>query len=80
MYFENFPISTCTECEQGWIVIVKEISSNKLFVYCNECEAEWATPKEFFLGRHCSRFKFSKVTEPSYSEITKIGWDRYINR
>ncbi len=30
-------------CDQGWIIIVKEISIQKLHC-CTECETEWGNP------------------------------------
>ncbi|THF72495.1 hypothetical protein [Cohnella fermenti] len=78
--FERQPIGNCWVCSQGWAVIVKEISSQKYFVYCNECEAEWDTPEEFLSRREGSRFKYGVVSEPNDKEVLGIGWDKYINK
>jgi hypothetical protein len=31
----------CPFCEQGQQVIFKKASTGKVFIYCDECEAEW---------------------------------------
>ena len=37
-------VKWCPICNQGWVEIVKEIETNKLFCYCWECESEWDDP------------------------------------
>lgn len=31
----------CPFCEQGRQVIFKKVATGKVFIYCEECEAEW---------------------------------------
>ena len=34
-------IATCPICREGRVVIAKENSSGRLYLFCEECEAEW---------------------------------------
>lgn len=43
MNLEN-KVKWCPVCEQGWVKIVKEINTDKLYLCCSECEAEWSDP------------------------------------
>ncbi|WDF49943.1 hypothetical protein PQ460_18400 [Paenibacillus sp. KACC 21273] len=79
-YFEKYPIGNCCVCSQGWVVIVKEISIPKYFVYCNECETEWAHPEDFILRQKSSRFKYEDFSEPNDKEVIDIGWYKYIDQ
>lgn len=78
--FERQPIGNCWVCSQGWAVVVQEISSQKYFVYCNECETEWDHPVVFLSKQGGSRFKYGVISEPDDKEVTSIGWDKYINQ
>ncbi|UPM54803.1 hypothetical protein [Gottfriedia acidiceleris] len=44
-YYKN-KVAWCPICDQGWVEIVKDVVTNDLFVYCNECESEWNQPSE----------------------------------
>lgn len=79
-YFKKHPVGNCCVCSQGWVVIVREISSQKYFVYCNECETEWGHPKDFIFQQNSSRFQFEDFFEPSDEEILNIGWNIYIDQ
>lgn len=41
--YEN-KVKWCPICNQGWVEIVKDISTETLFCCCSECESEWNTP------------------------------------
>lgn len=78
--FERQPVGDCWVCSQGWAVVVKEISTNKYFVYCNECEAEWDDPECFLSKQNGTRFKYGSISEPDDREVSCIGWNKYINQ
>jgi len=74
----KYKIGVCEVCKQGCLEIVKEHGTDTLFIYCNECEAEWKTPEEAIQNKNGSRFKYGKVIEPTYDEINAINWGKYI--
>ncbi len=78
--FGTFKIMWCNVCNQGWVEIVKDNDTNKLFVCCLECETEWDCPKdalEYVSGTHN---KYGQVSEPIYEEIVNSGWQNYITK
>ncbi|MFC5701468.1 hypothetical protein ACFPVX_09230 [Cohnella faecalis] len=80
MQLWNFPVDTCKFCFQGWVVIAKEKSSGKLYVYCNECMVEWESPEKYLQKYSGSSEKYGESEEPTKDEVSNIGWKRYINK
>ncbi|WP_322923214.1 hypothetical protein [Paenibacillus campi] len=78
--FEKFPIGNCRICNQGWVVIVKEIGSGDLFVYCNECEAEWENPEQYLANFSNKIFEHNMYKEPEEEDVMHQGWDQYIDK
>ncbi|MDN4617215.1 hypothetical protein QCD85_03865 [Paenibacillus sp. PsM32] len=74
------PVGKCCVCSQGWIIVVKEISSQKYFVYCDECEIEWDHPEDFLTNQKGTRFKYGFIIEASKQEVVDIGWYKYIDQ
>lgn len=74
----KYKIGACKVCKQDCLEIVKEQETDKLFIYCDECEVEWKTPEEAIQNKNGSRFKYGKVIEPTYDEINAINWEKYL--
>jgi len=74
----KYIIGSCKICKQGCLEIVKEQETDKLFIYCDECEAEWETPEEAIQNKNGSRFKHRKVIEATHDEINTINWEEYL--
>lgn len=74
----QYKVDSCPICLQGYVEIVKEQETGKLFVCCDECEAEWETPEDVKQKKQGTRCKFGKVTEPTYDEICNMNWMEYI--
>lgn len=36
----------CAICRQGQLVAVKEITSGKMLLMCDDCESQWGSPAE----------------------------------
>ena len=73
-----YNIGTCKICHQGVLEIVKDKNSGIIYVCCDDCEAEWSSPKDAILGLNGTREKYGKICYPEYDEIYKIGWVKYI--
>jgi len=76
----NYYIGQCQFCKQGLLEIVKEENSGIYFIYCDECEAEWATPDHALNRHNGSRFKYGAVTEVTFEEVSALGWNPFITR
>ena len=77
--YEN-KVKWCPICNQGWVEIVKDIESEKLFCCCTECETEWKTPYNIDKKTCNSKNEFGLIEDPDFEEIEAIGWDKYILR
>lgn len=73
-----YKIASCPICKQGYLEIVKELKTGKIFICCDECEIEWETPEEAIEGKNGSRFKYGKVIEPTMNEIYTLSWEKFI--
>lgn len=74
----KYKVAVCPFCKQGWVEIVKEVDTNTLYLCCNECEIEWDLPNDVLNTIKGTRFKYGKVTEPTFEEICTKGWKDYI--
>ncbi len=75
----NYNVGSCPVCHQGILQIVKDGKLEKLYIYCDECEAEWDNPKDAISGVNGSRGKYGKLSLPEYDEIVQLGWNKYIS-
>lgn len=65
-------------CDQGWVQIVKDIETKKLYLCCSECETEWINPENIEKNT-CLKFNsFGKYTTPSEKDIENAKWTNYI--
>ena len=73
-----FYIGYCPICRQGLLEIVKEKTTDKLFIYCDECEAEWETPANAVNNVNGSRNKYGEIVEATETEIATKKWQDYV--
>lgn len=73
----KYKVKWCPVCEQGWIEIVKDKITGKLFLCCSDCETEWRDPLEIKKDNG-TWGSFGMIEEPSDEEILKEGWQKYI--
>jgi hypothetical protein len=74
----NSYIGECVICRQGRLEILKEKETGKLFIYCEECEAEWETPQDALINQNGSCFKYGLAESAPLKDIKKAGWFSYI--
>lgn len=74
----KYKVTVCPFCNQGWVEIVKEIDTGVLYLCCNECEIEWDSPNDVLSKIKGARFRYGKVTEPTFKDICNKGWQDYI--
>ena len=75
-----YKVGWCKVCDQGWLVIAKEIASAKFWIICDECSTLYITPREMIDGIPPQQpHKVGGYCEsPGIEEITTIGWDSYV--
>jgi len=73
----EYKVKWCPLCNQGWVQIVKEKNTGVLFVYCNECEAEWNSPENISID-NAKRDSFGATDVPSMEEIKNKGWSEFL--
>lgn len=70
---------TCTSCGQGRLYLQRDITHDRLYLHCEECEWGWLDPEA------CDRGEPGFLTllleyesdNPSESEIEVAGWRRF---
>lgn len=67
-------IGTCVICGQGRLIIAKERSSGGLFVVCEECESEWASPEASESIDAASRDTHGSYTLLEREEVENHPW------
>lgn len=75
---KSYKIGSCPICLQGILEIEKEISSGKVIICCDECEAEWEQPVDALVGKNGSRFKYGRTTHATLFDISQLGWEHYL--
>ena len=74
----QYKVSWCYVCNQGWIEIVKEEKTNKLFFFCSECESEWENIDDVLNKKGSTQDKYGKITVPDENDIVSSNLDKYI--
>lgn len=72
---------TCVHCNgQGRLLIMKDLSTNSLYLHCEECEWGWRDPeKADDVGWAFLTLDEDFEAEPASSaEIERHGWSRYV--
>lgn len=74
----NHHIAWCPFCNQGWVDIIKDSLTNKLFLLCNECDTLWADPIDLKSDNPLVSKIEIKIEEPSLEEIKESGWNKFL--
>ena len=64
-----YNIGYCKICKQGLLEIVKDKLTKKIFICCDECEAEWNNPEDALKGINGTRNKHGEIA--NYRRYTK---------
>ena len=74
----KYKVAWCKICNQGWLEIVKEKATKKLFICCSECESEWESPEDLNNLEASTQSKYGMIEIPDYDDIVSKGWEKYI--
>lgn len=66
-------------CKQGLLEIVKDKLTKKIFICCDECEAEWNNPEDALKGINGTRNKHGEIEYPNIEDILREKWSVSIN-
>lgn len=75
---KEYFIGSCPICKQGMLEILKEKKTGKLFISCDECEAEWKSPQDALSNQGATRFCYDLANSATSQEIEATGWSKYI--
>jgi hypothetical protein len=69
----------CPRCKQGGLVITEDITHNRLYLHCNECEIGFIHPEESDdVSKGFETYKEDFDTRiPSLDRIREFGWSAY---
>lgn len=70
-----YNLGICRICKQGLLEIVKDEITEKIYICCDECEAEWDLPSDALYPINGTRGKYGKIVYPSLAEIQGQEWD-----
>ena len=67
-------VGFCPLCGQGRQLVAREDSTKRLFVYCEECEAEWESPSDAKGIELATRDKYGFSTLVTPDELRDHKW------
>ncbi|WP_415891600.1 hypothetical protein ACMXYN_09485 [Neptuniibacter sp. PT8_73] len=73
-WYEN-----CPNCNQGRLIVTEDITNNRLYLHCEECEMGWLDPEranEVEFGFLTLLEEFETVN-PDLATINRYGWNQY---
>lgn len=68
-----------TKRKFGWIVIKKDIETEKLFCRCETCGRIWLDITSALRLKNADEIQIYSYTDASDDDIHNIGWDKYNN-
>lgn len=71
-------IGTCPVCSQGRLIIARDETSGLLYVLCEECESEWATPEQSARIEGATRDCHGRSTLLEREELDGHPWKAYL--
>ncbi|GGB27778.1 MULTISPECIES: hypothetical protein [Mucilaginibacter] len=69
----NYHVAWCPFCNQGWVDIIKDSLTSKLFLLCAECDTLWDDPIDVELGNPIVSKMEINMEEPILKEIKDNG-------
>ena len=68
----------CPVCDQGRLFVTEDITNQRLFLHCEECECAWLNPEEVTADKSFLAINPDFETRmPSKETIQKFGWTQY---
>ncbi len=67
-------VGFCPVCGQGRQLVAQENPTKRLFIYCEECEAEWDSPSDAKQVQLATRDKYGACTLVGVEEVREHPW------
>jgi transcription elongation factor Elf1 len=66
----------CPACKEGQLVFQNDVTNNKIYVHCGECEMGWATPMDLVNEKNgfLTLLDDFDAVDPSFEEIKSSIW------
>jgi len=71
-------VGFCRVCRQGRLIIARDRASGVMYVLCEECESEWASPEEIVVNSMPSRDTFGLSTYITREELKDHPWEGFL--
>ena len=73
-------VGLCPICGQGRLIIARDDVSGALYVLCEECESEWASPEESHHIEKASQDTHGASTMLEREELRDHPWMKFLLR
>lgn len=66
----------CPSCNQGRLILTNDITNERLYLHCEECEMGWLTPSDADENKNgfLTLLVDFETTNPSLELIERHGW------
>jgi hypothetical protein len=71
-------IGTCPICGQGRLVVARDNATRELYIVCEECESEWASPSESKLIDAATRDSHGQSTLLEREDLVGHPWQAFL--
>jgi hypothetical protein len=71
-------IGNCPICSQGRRIIAKDDATGDLYVLCEECESEWASPEESRQIETATRGMHKASTFLERADLSGHAWEVFL--
>ena len=71
-------VGTCPVCSQGRLIIARDNATRALYVLCEECESEWASPEQSQKIEEATRESHGPSTFLEREELEGHPWQAFL--
>lgn len=73
-----FWYANCPRCQQGRLVIIEDVTNDRLYLHCEECEMGWLDPATAYDAANgfLTLLENFNTRNPDLDTIKKRGWEK----
>ena len=73
-----YKVGWCPLCDQGWVIIVKDILTSAIYLCCDECETQWENPYAIS-EMDCLPFNtYGRYEIATENDLNTMGWSEFL--
>ncbi len=77
----SYVVGWCYYCNQGNAYIVKEISTHRMLIWCDECDTIWESPDDFRGNTPMlDTENLTRIEDVTFEDVVEKGWETFIDR